>query len=142
MNIPLAISWQTELIYPRWASPGTSECSRGRTAHAEAEDDQGGPGHERLLAGAGRLRPEAREYDAVEEEGEDHEPPEDSHHDEEAAARTDPLPMSRDRDALPFPVYGRLRMGHRTRGGWSRGVRDGEDRQQTPHGLKSVRQQP
>jgi len=79
------------------------------------------------------LRPEPREYDAVEEEGEDHEPPEDSHHDEEAPARTDPLPMSGDRDALPFPVYGRLRMGHRARGGWSRGVGDREDRQQTPH---------
>src|SRR5438034_943872 len=63
------------------------------------------------------------------------ETPEDSHHDEEAPARTDPRPMSRDRDALPFPVYGRLRMGHRARGGWSRGVGDREDRQQTPHRL-------
>ncbi len=112
--------------------------TRDRTAHAEPEDDQGGPGRERPLAWVGRLRPEPREYNAVEEEGEDHEPREGSYHDKEAPARTDPLPMSRDRDALPFPVYGRLRMGHRARGGWSRGVGYREDRQQTPHQLVST----
>ena len=109
--------------------------TRNRRARAEPEHEQGGPGHERTLASASRLRPEACEYDAVEEEGEDHKPRKDSYHDEEAPARTEPLPTSRDRHALPFPVHGRLCMGHRARGRWPGRVRNREDRQQASHRL-------